>query len=123
VFAVGAIDDALPNVLGVEHIRHELVVGTREQEVSTGELERIVSPQPFNELVYGTFNGCLRVSIQVLAEDGKQLAIKNELDIGIASRAGRTQLVWPHKQHPARACELDLLYLGRDDLDARVEGK
>jgi hypothetical protein len=63
----------------------------------------------------------LREGIEMFAVDCDRLSVEDEFDIGISAGSAHAKLLRPTQQQLAGTGELNLLQVGRDDLDIRIE--
>src|SRR6185436_242935 len=93
MLAFDTLDDAAADMLGLEHPRHEFLIGFRQQEIGSGKFKRSVAPEPVDNLVEGAAPGNLREAIAAAVMDGHAGAVRYEFDIGIATGATDAELI------------------------------
>ena len=93
VLALDAPNDSLADVLGIEDISHQFVIGSRKQEVRTRSLDGEFRSQAVNQLIRRARGIDLREHIEVLPENGRGFAVEDEFDIGIAAGPRDAKLV------------------------------
>jgi hypothetical protein len=93
VLALDAVHDAAPDMLGVDDIGAQDLVGVREKEIGAGQVDPEVPPELFDKLIDRCGRLGLREEIVFLVRHHEGLAVKKQLDIGVAAGAAGVDLV------------------------------
>ena len=86
MLALDAVDQPLADMLGVDHVRDQLVIDVGDRRSAPGIGSKHVARTVDERIDRAAPSIC--ANALVLAEDGQRLAVEDELDVGIAAGAG-----------------------------------
>ena len=120
VVALDAADHAAAEILDVDHVARQLVVGIRQQQIGTGQRPLDLLLEFIDELIEGSGSVCLEVDIGGLAEQRERLSVKQPLDVGKSARTREADLVGPIEHDAPGTQERKLLILFGHHFEAGV---
>jgi hypothetical protein len=121
--AFDALNDARADIFGIDDARHQLFVRIAQQQIGARHRSSRLGLKRIDDLINRSARIGLDTRFGVVAVQRKRLAVIDQFDFGIATRAPDPQLVGPVELELPGAGELDLLQLGRDDLDVTVKDR
>ncbi|MEI9991700.1 MAG: hypothetical protein WDM86_16870 [Rhizomicrobium sp.] len=113
-------DDAAADMLGVGDAIGQFGIGALQEQIGSRKRGIGRVADVIDQIVERPRRRNLRIGIEVLAENGKRLAVKIEHDVCVAAGAGGPGLVGAAEENRSGTREIDLLQIGSHDLDVAV---